>query len=37
MGHAMGRYRSSMGCHIAIESEAGNMEGHMGFLLYSNH
>ena len=21
---------------IAIESEAGNMEGHMGFLLYSN-
>ena len=32
----MGRYRSFMECHIAIESEAGNMEGHMGFLLCSN-
>ena len=36
MGHAMGGYRSFMECHIAIESEAGNMEGHMGFLLCSN-
>ena len=33
----MGRYRSFTGCHIAIESEAGNMKAHMGFLLYSNH